>query len=122
MQRKYTSSSLSDEQEGAQMPGIDFATVRAKITLAQVLDLLGFVPRERSASQLRGMCPIHGSSFDRSRSFSANLAKNQFRCFKCGSAASELVLWAAVHKQSVYTAAIELCNRLGLDVPWIHRW
>ena len=104
------------------MPGIDFAAVRAQITLARVLDLLGFVPRERSAAQVRGVCPIHGSSSGRSRSFSANLAKNQYRCFKCGSTGSQLELWAAVQKQSVYAAAIDLCNRLGIEVPWIHRW
>ena len=104
------------------MPGIDFATVRSKITLAEVLDLLGFVARERSGSQVRGACPVHGSNSSRSHSFSANLAKNQYRCFKCGSAGSQLELWAAVHKQSVYTAALDLCRKLEIDVPWLHCW
>ena len=104
------------------MPGIDFGTVRSKITLAQVLELLGFVVQERSESQVRGPCPVHRSTSARSRSFSANLAQNQYRCFKCGSSGSQLELWAAVHGQSVYRAAIDLCQRLGIDVPWIHRW
>ncbi|MBI3468068.1 MAG: hypothetical protein HY000_34100 [Planctomycetes bacterium] len=78
--------------------------------------------QSRSASQVRGACPVHGSNSRRSRSFSANLAKNQDRCFKCGSAGSQLELWAAVHRQSVYTAALDQCNRLGIEVPWIHRW
>jgi len=39
-------------EAGVPMPGIDFATVRSKITLAQVLDLLGFVAQSGSASQV----------------------------------------------------------------------
>lgn len=104
------------------MPGVDFVAVRSKIKLGQVLDLLGFVAHERSGSQVRGACPVHGSKSSRSRSFSANLAKNQYRCFKCGSAGSQLELWAAVHGLTVYAAALDLCNRLGIEVPWIRHW
>ena len=104
------------------MPGINFTAVRSKITLAQVLDLLRFVPRHRSGSHVRGACPIHGSTSHGSRSFSADLAQNKYRCFKCGSAGSQLELWAAVQKQSVYAATVDLCNQLGIDVPWIRRW
>jgi hypothetical protein len=39
------------------MPGIHFAEARARIALADVLDLLGFVPRESSGEQVRGPCP-----------------------------------------------------------------
>jgi hypothetical protein len=111
-----------DLKAGVPMPGIDFATVRSKISLAQVLDLLGFILQERSGNQVRGPCPVPRSSTGRRRSFSANLAENQYRCFKCGSAGSQLELWAAVKGQSVYAAALDLCNQLGIEVPWIHRW
>lgn len=104
------------------MPGIDFAIVRSKISLAQVLDLVGFVPQRRSANQLRGPCPVHRCTRRRSRSFSANLTRQQYRCFHCGSAGSQLELWAGVTQQTVYAAALDLCQRLGVDVPWIHRW
>ncbi len=40
------------------MPGIDFAEARTKIALAEVLDLLGFVPWG-SATR-----PVSGGSFD----------------------------------------------------------
>ena len=41
------------------VPGIHFAEVRARITLADVLDLLGFVPCESSGDQVRSPCLIH---------------------------------------------------------------
>ena len=36
------------------MPGVDFGEVRASVALADVLDLLGFVPSESSGDQVRG--------------------------------------------------------------------
>ena len=56
------------------MPGIHFAEVRARITLADVLDLLGFVPCESSGDQVRGPCLVHRSISPLSRSFSANIS------------------------------------------------
>jgi len=85
----------------------------------QVLDLLGFATCVRSDSQLRGPCPLHGSASDKSRSFSVNLAKNAYRCFKCGSAGNQLDLWAASQNMTLYDATLDLCKRLGVEVPWI---
>ena len=99
------------------MPSIDFAELRATIKLSAVLDLLAFVPCERSGDQLRGPCPLHGSSSPNSRSFSVNPTKNSFRCFRCGKAGNQLELWAGAKNLSIYDAAIDLCQRLGIDVP-----
>jgi hypothetical protein len=55
------------------MPGICFAEGRARITMAEVLGLVGFVPRETSGDQVRGPCPVHHSASPSGRSFSANL-------------------------------------------------
>jgi hypothetical protein len=44
------------------MPGIRFAEVRAMIAMAEVLGLVGFVPRETSGDQVRGPCPVHHST------------------------------------------------------------
>lgn len=43
------------------MPGIDNRAVRERTTIAQVLDLSGFVVRERTVAQVRGACPLHES-------------------------------------------------------------
>ena len=99
------------------MPGIDFQRVRETVTMAQVLELLGFVPVERSGDQLRGPCPLHGASSPRSRSFSVSLPRNAFRCFGCGRSGNQLDLWAGAQGLTVYEAAVDLCNQLNVDPP-----
>src|SRR5208283_4903644 len=54
----------------ASRPALDFAAVRAALTIAQVLALLGFVPRSDHAGQQRGACPLHGSTGGTARCFS----------------------------------------------------
>jgi putative transposase len=99
-------------------PSIDFAAVRALITLAEVLGLLGFVPNSTHGDQQRGPCPVHGSTnATRSRCFSANHAESICHCFKCGAGGNALDLWAAATKQNVYDAAVDLCQRLGRPLP-----
>jgi DNA primase len=101
------------------MPGIDLRQVRWQITIQQVLDLLNFVPTARSGPRLRGPCPIHGDSRLQSRGFSVNLSCHRYRCFRCRSAGTQLDLWAAVHGLSIYAAAKDLCQRLGIPIPYL---
>ena len=98
-------------------PAIDFAAVRAAITLAAVLQLLGFQPRSHHGTQQRGPCPLHGSTSGTSRCFSANLDQHIFHCFKCGRSGNALDLWAAATQQNLYDAAIDLCARLHVPLP-----
>jgi DNA primase len=109
------------------MPGIDFQTLRAQVRMDAVLNLLGFVPSRRHDGQVRGPCPIHGPHrpgypLAGGRSFSANLAKNAYRCFHCGSAGNQLDLWAAATRQPLYQAAIELCEKLHRPIPRLPRF
>jgi DNA primase len=104
------------------MPGIDFARVRQVVSMADVLRLAGYEAAEALGDQLRGPCPIHGSSSSSSRSFSVNLRRQAFRCFKCGAAGNQLDLWMALSKLPLPDAARDLCERLGLEVPEIKRW
>ena len=103
------------------MPGIDFARLRAEITMAQVLDQLGFEPVACLGDQLRGPCPVHASSWPRSRTFSVNLHHRRYYCHKCHSHGNPLELWAAVHNLPVYEAALDLCRALGHSIPWTTR-
>jgi DNA primase len=105
--------------EVAAMPGIRYAEVRAGVTIAEVLGLLGFVACETSGDQVRGPCPVHHSSRPSGRSFSANLRLHIYRCFKCGSAGNQLDLYAAATGLSLFEAAVALCEQLHRDVPWI---
>lgn len=101
------------------MPGIDLRQVRHKVTIQQVLDLLGFVPTARYGLRLRGPCPIHGNLRSPSRIFSVHLGCHRYRCFRCHSAGTQLDLWAAVHNLSIYAAAGDLCSRLGIPIPYL---
>ena len=101
------------------MPGIDFRAARARLRLAEVLELLGFEPRARWGEQLRGPCPVHRSRARTSRAFAAHLGKGVWHCFACGAGGNALDLWAAVSRQPVHAAVIDLCNRLGREVPWL---
>ena len=104
------------------MPGVDFECVRTEITMEQVLGLLGFEPARRSRVQWYGPCPLHESGPGRHRCFSVNVALGRYSCHGCGSHGNPLELWAAATKLPLHRAAIDLCHRLGRDVPWIRRW
>ena len=101
------------------MPGIRFAEVRASVTMAEVLDLVGFIPYETSGDQVRGPCPVHHSASPSGRSFSANLQLHVYRCFKCGSSGNHLDLYSAVTGRSLFEAVVALCERLRREVPWM---
>ena len=107
------------------MPGVDFETVRREITMEQVLDLLGFQPSTRSGVQWYGSCPLDASPSGHRRSFSVNPGVPGLGCYDCHGCRShgnQLELWAAATKLPLHQPAIDLCHRLGRDVPWIRRW
>lgn len=104
------------------MPGVDFQILRNEITMNEVLGRLGFQPTSQSGHQLHGPCPVHRSSSTHSRSFSVNLEAARYYCHKCKSHGNQLELWAAVKELTIYEAAIDLCQTLGKEVPWIDRW
>jgi transposase InsO family protein len=96
---------------------IDFAAVRAAITIAAVLQLLDWKPISTRGAQQRGPCPLHGSTSGTSRCFSANRDANIFHCFKCGNSGNALDLWAKAKQLPVYDAAIDLRERLHIPLP-----
>ena len=103
------------------MPAIDYRAARSQLRLAEVLELIGYQPRSRQGDQLRGPCPLHGSSSATSRSFAAHLGKNVFHCFRCGAGGNALDLWTALSCLPLHTAVLDLCQRLGQPVPWLAR-
>jgi DNA primase len=101
------------------MAGIDYAELRRRLRLGQVLELLGFVPSTQHGNQVRGPCPVHGSQSPRSRSFAAHLERHCWHCFRCSAHGNALDLWTAATKRPLYEAALDLCQRLHLDIPWL---
>ena len=93
-------------------PAIDFAAVRAAVTMAAVLQLLGFQANSSRGAQQRGPCPLHGSTPAPAAASPPTWTSNTFHCFKCGRSGNALDLWAQANRQSLYDAAIDLCQRL----------
>jgi putative transposase len=114
--RQTRHEQLQAGREGSR-PAIDFGAVRAAITIAQVLSLLGFTPASDHAGQQRGNCPLHGSTHGTARCFSVDTQAHTFHCFKCGRSGNALDLWAQATQQSIYDAAVDLCQRLALALP-----
>ena len=102
------------------MPGIDYAALRDRITMEEVLELVGFHPLRRVGNRVRGRCPF--GCGDSPRDFVANLDVRRYRCFGCGRRGNQLELWATIQRQSFHPAALHLCQRLNIDPPLIDRW
>lgn len=100
------------------VPSIDFDELRRRVAIKHVLELLHFEPTSRQGHQLRGSCPVHETRRPRQRHFSVHLEKNCFRCFGCGRCGNQLDLWAFTQRLPTHPAALDLCHRLGIDVPW----
>jgi len=102
------------------MPGIDYAAVRARVSLGDVLELLGFEPMMRRGDYLRGPCPLHCSRDP--RAFVVDLNINRYYCQACKSFGNQLDLWSRVQKRQIFPATEDLCRRLNIEVPRIYRW
>jgi hypothetical protein len=83
------------------MPLVDFRQARREVRLGRVLELLGWQARERRGQQVRGACPLHGSTSPRSRSFSAHLGRGVWQCFRCGACGNALELGAKATGQGL---------------------
>jgi putative transposase len=106
-----------ESRSNSSRPAIDFDALRAAITIAQVLALLGFTPRTAYGGQQRGACPLHGSTHGTARCFSVNTHTHTYHCFKCNRSGNALELWAATQHLSIYDAAVDLCQRLNIPMP-----
>jgi transposase len=98
-------------------PQVDFAFVRAQVTMEQVLRHLGFFESLRGRSQQRrGPCPVHGQPSDRPGTFSVHLGKNICQCFQadCAAQGNVLDLWAALQRLPLYETALHLAETFHL--------
>jgi hypothetical protein len=103
------------------MPFIDYAEVRRRVTMVQVLDLLHYTLRECNGERGRGRCPLSciqsaaARRPDRCASF--DLAKNHWRCHACTRGGNHLDLYAALVGESLYCATLRLCGEVGMSLP-----
>ena len=40
----------------------------------------------------------------------------------CRGSGDQIHLWAKLNDKTVHEAAVDLCGRAGVPVPWIKRW
>jgi hypothetical protein len=82
-----------------------------------VLAHLGLFDQLRgSGPQRRGPCLLHSHAADREQTFSVNLRQNTFCCLNadCAVQGNVLDLWAAIHRLSLYDAALHLAETFGI--------
>lgn len=111
-------SSVSVETVNAR-PQIDFPYLRSQITIAEVMDHLAILGKFRGSSeQLRGPCPFHAPQSENGRSFSVNLSKNVFQCFKadCEAEGDVIDFWATWQQLPSYDAALHLARTFNLEL------
>lgn len=101
------------------MPGIDYHELKRIVSMETVLDVIQWKPLRAGGRELRGPCPIHGSTGPRSRIFSVDPEGRRFNCFKCHACGNHFDLFVQVTKLDLHAAAIELCRRAGIDVPFL---
>lgn len=101
------------------MPGIDFALLRQRVTMEQVQDLLGWSPAWWRWHRQKGRCPHKCSEALKACVISTR--RQIWFCFRCHRGGNHLDFYAAATGQEVRAAALDLCARLGVDVPWLAR-
>jgi transposase len=107
--------------EDAERAGsIDYAALRSQVSMTGLLTELDWLEQLSGVGpQRRGPCPIHDREERRHRSFSVHLDKGVFQCFhkSCRAKGNVLDLWSAVQGLSLYEAAQDLAQTLGIDLP-----
>jgi len=98
---------------------IDFAIVRARISILDVLELLDYVPVRCSDYQWRSPCPLGCCRSD--RVFAAYLDSNRAYCFHCRWSGNPLELWAVTQNLPFYSSVVDLCDRLQIEIPRLSR-
>jgi hypothetical protein len=84
---------------------IDFQALKAEVSLLE---------------ELRGPCPVHGSSSATSTIFAVSPTKNAWKCHKCEAGGNQLDLAASyfnLPQDQVVRIAVALCRELGREIP-----
>jgi DNA primase len=92
---------------------VDFETVKAAVSVRQVIEHYGIKGLKERRDELRGGCPIHQGEGD--RSFHINLVKKAFFCFSCQAKGNLIDFVAAMEKCSFRDAALRLQQWFGLS-------
>lgn len=98
---------------------LDFARLREMITPKTALQLLGWRPTYGWGERWRGPCPLHGPIDKKSRSLRGT--PTVAYCGRCQWGGDAVAFWARYHRLPTLEAAYDLCERLGIDPPFLTR-
>lgn len=93
---------------------MDFRALKRLARMEDVLELIGWQENFRRGQQLRGKCPLHESANLRSRSFSVNLERKIWQCFKCRKGGDLIDLVREKEALTTMEAAIAIANYCNL--------
>lgn len=108
-----------DVRERGFMPSIDFKALFKLVGLRDVLTLLGYCRGHFSVIRERGPCPLQCT--DNPRSCRLNCEGGWWYCFRCKKGGKPFKLYMDATRKDAYSAAVDLCNRLGIPVPYLGR-
>lgn len=101
------------------MPLIDYAQARERVSLYDVLTLLGYPPLRKFAGQTYGFCPLGCKGRPRCCSF--NLDKHLWHCHQCGKGGNQLDLYAERRGMTLFQGTVCLFRQMGIPVPWFYQ-
>lgn len=110
---------LHDRRSGRLDP-IDFQQLKSQVSVLDVLELFDWKPASQRGEELRGPCPVHGSSSTTSMTLAVSPSKNAWKCHKCGAGGNQLDLAAYyfhLPRDQVVRVAVALCRQLGREIP-----
>jgi hypothetical protein len=99
------------------MPLIDFPELRRRFSIRDVLRLLGYKRWAEGGEKLSGPCPLRCSP--KPRICTIWFDSNSWHCNRCQHGGNHLDLYAIAVNQPLYEAAVDLCWRLSIKVPWL---
>lgn len=109
-------------RHAARLRPVDFGALKRAVSIVELLESIDWkaAATRRGGTELRGPCPVHGSSSKTSVIFSVTPSRNIFRCFKCGAGGDTIALTAylfGIARDQRVKAAVALCKQLRIEVP-----
>lgn len=111
---------MSQQKPNKRLAPIDFQTLKREVSVLDVLKFYNWEPVKERGNELRGPCPVHGSSSPTSTIFAVSPVKNAWKCHKCEAGGNQLDLAACyfnLPKDQVVRIAVALCKELGREIP-----
>ncbi|MDQ3817613.1 MAG: CHC2 zinc finger domain-containing protein, partial [Acidobacteriota bacterium] len=94
---------------------VDYKKVKETVSIEMVIDHFDLrnkcgLKQKGESKELRGRCPIHEGTKPKNETFSVNLTRNAFYCFRCKAKGNQVDLVAALQGITFHEAALYLAG------------